>query len=598
MAHINIHDLPRLREITGVLVRHGFGSLVRQAGLEAASGEAGPGSPAPGSSTVPFARRLRLVLAELGPTFVKLGQVLSVRPDIVPAEVIAELETLQDSVPPAPWDEVAAVLERELGGALHERFTGVEEVPLASASIAQVHAATLATGERVAVKVQRPGIEARIRSDLHILYTLAHFVEGRIALPGLYTPVGIVREFEAAMNQELDFLQEARSASVFARNFAGHSSVVVPAVHERFSTRRVMVMDLIEGRPFRALGREDRAEVDAAMDVLIEASYLQVFEHGFFHGDPHPGNLMLLDDGRLAFLDFGLTGRLTAEMQDTVVALFVALVFSDAETVALTLYRAGATEGRVDLKGFKREVERLMAKYQGATLEELGHPASLVELVDTAARFRIRLVPEFVVLVRTASILDGIARRLLPDVDIVERVRPYAQRLVGSRLSTERLTGDALRVLQHAQMAFQDVPLQLNQLMMDLERGNLTIRTADEDAGASREELRQAGMRVAVALSGGALLLSGAVLVAPFALSAGLWGLVLAAGLVMVVAGAGLLVAMVGHYLVASRIDLGDLRRQALAVVRFFLDRPERERRGDGSGAEDAPADAPGGPPA
>lgn len=365
-------------------------------------------------------------------------------------------------------------------------------------------------------------------------------------------------------------------------------------MHERFSTRRVMVMDLIEGRPFRALGREDKAEVDAAMDVLIEASYLQVFEHGFFHGDPHPGNLMLLDDGRLAFLDFGLTGRLTAEMQDTVVALFVALVFSDAETVALTLYRAGATEGRVDLKGFKRAVERLMAKYHGATLRELGQPASLVELVDTAARFRIQLVPEFVVLVRTASILDGIARQLLPDVDIVERVRPFAQRLVGSRLSTERLTGDAMRALQHAQMAFQDVPLQLNQLMMDLERGNLSIRTSDEGAVELREELRQAGMRVAVALSGGALLLSGAVLVAPFALSAGLWGLVLVAGLVMVLGGAGLLVAMVGHYLVASRIDPGDLRRQALAVVRFFLDRPERE-----GSAEQAPAGQDsGGPPA
>ena len=578
MAHINIHDLPRLREITGVLVRHGFGSLVRQAGLDGPDLETGEGSEGAARAGLPFARRLRMVLAELGPTFVKLGQVLSVRPDIVPADVIAELESLQDSVPPAPWEEVRAAVERELGGPLEQRFVTFSEEPLASASIAQVHVAELQGGGKVAVKVQRPGIEARIRSDLHILYTLAHFVDGRIPFPGLYTPVGIVREFEAAMNQELDFLQEARAAAVFRRNFAANESIVVPGVLEKYSTRRVMVMEHIAGRPFRVLGAADREQVDAAMDVLIEATYLQVFEHGFFHGDPHPGNLLLLDDGRLAYLDFGLTGRLTAEMQDTVVALFVALVFRDAETVALTLYRAGATDGRVDLKGFKREVERLMAKYHGATLEELGQTASLVELVDTAARFRIRLVPEFVVLVRTASILDGIARNLLPDVDIVERVQPWAQRLVGNRLSTERLSSDALRVLQHAQMAFRDVPLQLNQLMMDLERGNLSIRTVDAGAPALREAVRQAGMRVAVALSGSALVLAGALLLAPLALSQGLWGVPLLLGLLLFLGGGSLLVAMVAHYLVASRIDPGDLRRQALAVVRFFLDRPDRPR--------------------
>ena len=575
MAHINIHDLPRLREITGVLVRHGFGSLVRTAGLEGALG-----APA-ADSAVPFARRLRMVLAELGPTFVKLGQVLSVRPDIVPADVIAELETLQESVEPAPWDEVAEILRKELGEPVEQRFLEFDTTPLASASIAQVHRAVLSTGEPVAVKVQRPGIEARIGSDLHILYTLARLLEGRLDLPGLYTPVGIVREFEAAMVQELDFLQEARAAAIFRRNFAKSPDVVVPHVYESCSTRRVMVMELMVGRSFRTLAHADRADVDAGMQKLIDATYLQVFEHGFFHGDPHPGNLMLLDDGRLAFLDFGLTGRLTSEMQDTVVALFVGLVFHDAEAVTLTLYRAGATEGRVDLKGFKRAVERLMTKYHGATLQELGQTASLVELVDTAARFRIKLVPEFVVLVRTAGILDGIARSLLPDVDIVERLRPWAQKLVGHRFSPERLSTAAVRVLQHAQMAFQDVPLQLNQLLLDLERGNLSIRAVDPGADELRREVRQAGMRIAVALSAGALLLSGVALLAPLTWVLGLWVIPLVLGLLLASAGALLFVAMVGHYLVASRIDPGDLRRQALAVLRFFIQRPGRKSADD-----------------
>ena len=198
MPHINIRDLGRVRQISAVLARHGFGQLVRQAGLEF-DGE-------PIDVKMPWARRLRLVLADLGPTFVKLGQVLSVRPDIVPREFIDELEMLQDNVPPAAFDDVRRILEEELGDSVEARFQTFETVPMASASIAQVHRAILADGTEVAVKVQRPGIEEKIRSDLHILYSLAHLAAGRLQIPGLYTPVGIVQEFEAAIHQELDFM--------------------------------------------------------------------------------------------------------------------------------------------------------------------------------------------------------------------------------------------------------------------------------------------------------------------------------------------------------------------------------------------------------
>jgi len=564
MPHIDIRDLGRLREITSVLVRHGFGHFVELTGLDIQKVDKAPDAP--------FARRLRRVLAELGPTFVKLGQVLSVRPDIVPSDVIAELEHLQDDVPPADPDEVRQMLEAELGGAIHDRFATFDPEPLASASIAQVHRATLPDGRRVAVKVQRPGIESRIRSDLHILYSLAHLLAGRIALPGLYTPVGIVREFEAAMQLELDFLQEARSAHRFRASFSDNPDIVVPEVHEEMSTRRVMVMELLDGVPFSKLDPERKGpEADRAMDLLIEATYQQVFEHGFFHGDPHPGNLLVLEGGRLAYLDFGLTGQLTVEMRDVVVALFVGLVMSDAETVALTLYRAGATDGRVDLKGFKREVERLMAKYHGATLNELSQTTSLVEFVETAARFRIRLVPEYVVLVRTASILDGIARRMMPQTDIVARVQPYAQRLVGDRFKPERLAQDAIRVLQHAQMAFQDVPLQLNQVLLDVEQGNLTVRTEQVHAAELREVVRQSGMRGAVAITAGALTLAGAMLLTPLALSPTLWVVPVVGGAVALFVGLSLMAAMVAHYLVASRVAPSELRKQALNIVRFFL---------------------------
>jgi len=561
MPHVNVHDLPRIREIGTVLARHGFGQAARLAGI------AVEGTPI--DEKLPFGRRLRMVLTDLGPTFVKLGQVLSVRPDMVPMDVMEELSTLQDHVPPAPFDEVQALLEEELGGPLETRFLVFEPKPMASASIAQVHRAVLLDGAEVAVKVQRPGIEQKIRSDLHILYSLAQLITGRIELPGLYTPVGIVREFDAALTQELDFIQEGRACLRFRTAFADHPDVTAPAIHEQWSTRRVLVMERMDGRRINEL--LGTAEADPAMRKVIDATYAQVFDHGFFHGDPHPGNLLILGDGRLCYLDFGITGSLTGEMQDTLVQIFLALVQRDAESLALTLYRSGATEGRVDLKGFRSEIARMMAKYHGVSLEQLSEKASLVEFVQVAARYRIRLVPEYAVLARATSLLDGLTRQMMPEADIIEVVRPYAQRLVGARLTPERLTGDALRLLQQAQLAARDVPLQLNQLMLDLERGNIQITTVDPASAELREDIRHAGVRVALAVVAAGFSLSAALLLSQWAPSP--WGVPVVAvlGVAMALLATGALWVLLLHALAAARLHPREWRRRLLAVARFFL---------------------------
>ncbi len=560
MPHVNVSDLPRLREIGAVLARHGFGQAARLAGIDVEGGSIG--------QKLPFGRRLRMVLADLGPTFVKLGQILSVRPDIVPRDVMDELSTLQDDVPAADPDEIRQVVEQELGARIEERFLVFDPQPLASASIAEVHRAVLLDGSEVAVKVQRPGIEERIRSDLHILYTLAQLLQGSVELPGLYTPVGIVREFDAALTRELDFIQEARAAGRFRAQFAGSKDVTAPRIYEEWSTRRLLVMELIEGR--RIVELEGSPDVDAVMDKVIAATYAQVFDFGFFHGDPHPGNLLVTPDGRLAYLDFGITGQLTGEMQDTLVQLFLALVFQDAESLALGLYRAGATEGRVDLKGFRSEIGRMMTKYHGASLRQLSEAASLVEFVQVAAKYRIRLVPEYAVLARATSLLDGLTRKMLPEVDIVERVKPYAQRLVGTRLSPDRLTGDAIRLLQHAQVAARDVPLQLNQLMLDLERGNMSVTIRDAEADKLREDVRHAGTRVAIGAVAAALVVADAVLFAAWAPAP--WGVPLVALAVVAttVAGTTAMWALVIHVLAADQLQPRRWRRRAVALVRFL----------------------------
>jgi ubiquinone biosynthesis protein len=565
MPHINVHDLGRLTEIAKVLVRNGFGQLVQGMPIELPSEIEASG--------LPTAARIRKTLTELGPTFVKLGQVLSVRPDIVSASLMLELQSLQDRVPPIGFAAVKEVLEQELGTELGDLFQSIEETPLASASIAQVHRAVLRDGQTVAVKVQRPEIAERIRSDLHILYTLAHFIAGRIELPGFYTPVGIVKEFDAAINMELDFLQEGRAIARFRHLFRNHEEITAPEVFKELSTRRVLVMELMEGRPLSELDPEDQEEAEAVMDKVIEATYCQVFEFGFFHGDPHPGNLMCMDDGRLAYLDFGMTGTLTGEMQDTLMSLFVALVYKDADAVALTLYRAGATKERVDLKGFKREIEKLIVKYHGATLETLADKGSLMDFVQVASQFKIRLVTEYAVLARAMSLLDGVARRFIPHVDLVAKVGPYAQRLFGKRLGPERLSRDAVRLMQQAQVAVRDVPMQVSQLVMDLQTGAIEVGFRDREAAQMRAEIRWAGFRISLALVAAGTALTGAVLMAPLAQELTFRDVppLPIVGIILMASAAALVLGLVTHTFFAARIHPREWLRRGLAVVRFFL---------------------------
>lgn len=560
MAHIRVHDLPRVRDVALVLASHGFGELARIVGVDTKTS----------ASEAPVAMRVRLALADLGPTFIKLGQVLSVRPDILPASMIEELATLQDNAPTVDFAAIRQVVEEELRAPLEEVFSSFDEAPIASASIAQVHVARLLDGREVAVKVQRPGIEKTLTSDLHILYTLARVIEGQVQVPGLYTPVEIVQEFESAISGELDFLQEAKAAARFRANHEHVDGVYVPAIHREHCTRRMLVMERIHGRKLNALPGGS-PEGKQAMRRLIESWYLQLFEHGFFHGDPHPGNLMVRDDGTLVFLDFGLTGTLTGEMQDLMTSVFTGLVFKDAESVALTIYRAGATRERVDLKAFRAEVQRLMAKYDGASLAQLSTSSSLTEFIEVASRYRIQLPREFAVVARATSLVDGIAKRLLPDEDIVSEVRPLAQRLVTTRFAPERLGADAFRLMQHAQAAFRDVPTQANQLLLDLERGRIAITAKDPEAEDLRMEIRHAAIRISLALCALALAVSGSVLIAPWAPAPLGVPLLAISGFGVCGVAGFMFLGLAIHWLFATRFHPRDWRRRLLAVVRFFI---------------------------
>jgi len=566
---IQVQDLGRVQDIAGVLARNGFGQLFHRLGLSAMLSSVVESR----EPTAPYARRLRQVLIDLGPTFVKFGQILSVRPDIIPKDVLLEFQTLQDKVPPMAFDEVKEVLNTELNQPWHDVFSEIDPTPLGSASIAQVHRAVMIDGSEVAVKLQRPGIERVIRSDLHILYSLARLIEGRIKIPGFYTPVDIVREFDAAINRELDFLAEARAAERLHRNFENDHGILIPEVKHRWSTRRLMVMEMVHGRPLKEVMAESLEEKRVERVIahrLMDATYRQVFEHGYFHADPHPGNVFVTEDGRLAYLDFGITGMLTGAMQDTLLNAFTALVFRDADTLAMTAYRAGASQERIDLRAFREEIERLMVKYHGASLDDIANPTTLIEIIHVAARYNINLPSEYAVLARGMGLIEGAVRVLLPGVDIVSEVIPYAQRLMRHRFAPERVAQDAARMMMQLQTQFKDLPTHFDQVLMDLEGGKITFVTVDPDARELRQEISQGVLRLSLAALAATMTMGAFLFLAqwsplPFGLP--VFGLV---GLGLFGFGLAIFGALGLHVFFARLLSLTFWRRLFIRVFRFF----------------------------
>jgi len=381
-------DIGRLRTITTVLARHGFGEIVRRIGVGRSKKK--KGSEPPSSRDVELlapspeeeaqgdqereqisrAVRARLVLEDLGPSFVKLGQIASTRPDVLPADVILELKKLQDSVPPVPFEPIKEQVETSLGAELGELFESFDEEPLAAASIAQVHRAVLKTDDgprQVVVKVQRPGIAETIASDIDILYTFAALIERAIPESRIYSPVGLVQQFDQASNAELDFSAEAENAQRFSQNFESFRNVKFPRPFNSASSKRVLTLEYLDGKKIDdaiAAGHSGKKLARIALDIIVK----QIFEDGFFHADPHPGNVLVLgepDTPIFAMLDLGMVGRLSPKMRDLTIDVMVGAVRKDYEAIADAMYQIGTPTKKIDMDAYRAEVGLLSEKYLG-----------------------------------------------------------------------------------------------------------------------------------------------------------------------------------------------------------------------------------------
>ena len=512
-----IKDLNRLRQIATIAGRHGFGAYFDQTRLGELLGHreaeevrrmaAGtePAGPAPDRRT---AQRFRQLLLDLGPTFIKLGQLLSSRPDILPSHWVEELSELQDAVPPFPLAEVRAQIERGLGRTVEACFAELEEAPLASASIAQVHRAVTHAGERVVVKVQRPRIRQRIESDVAILYQLARVVEAVIEETGVYTPTGIVEEFDRSIHEELDFSNEARNARAMAQKSQGRP-VVIPRVHDDLSSEAVLTLDYVEGVKVSEVSRETGYDPPQVARNIIEAAFRQIFQDGLFHGDPHPGNLLVLPDNRVALLDFGLVGRLTKPMQEALVTLIMATALRDPDTMARMLNRIGVPEDHTPFTAFRADISTLFDRYLGLKLEQIRTTSLLRDLLDLAVKHRIRVPKEYAVLSKASIAVEGIIRRLHPQLDILEIGLPYAKELLFARFNPSDASGALMKSFLKLQSLTEDVPAQLQQILVDLESGKFRVNVRSEELERIAGNVRTLGVTVFLGLCAGGLTTGG-----------------------------------------------------------------------------------------
>jgi ubiquinone biosynthesis protein len=495
--------LGRLREIAAVMARHGFAPAMRRMPLVRSF--AGEARDAP--SRRPAPERFAAMLEELGPTFVKLGQILSTRGDLLPAEFVEALSRLQDQVPPFPFHDVRLQIERALGKKPEELFASIDEVPLASASMAQVHAAKLHSGEDVVIKVQRPDIQEQVRADAELLVVIAQLLELFVEEASRYHATDFVKELQDALAVELDFQVEARNLRAFAACNQGRPDVHVPKPYPELSARTVLVMERIHGRRITDMkGSPDAPRIIAR---LVEVAFEHVFVDGLFHGDPHPGNLLVTEDGAIAFIDFGLVGRVSREAQDRLLLLLLALSLRDADTLARLIVRLGESETRIEVSALRAQVAKLLDRYLGLTVSEVSSAAVFSDLLELSTRFGVRLPREFAILSKASVSIDGIVRTLHPEFDPQEVITKRAEELLVERIDPRRWQAGGLRTALQLGLLVQEVPLQLGQALMDLERGQVQVIVKSPDLEGLQNSLRGLGMTIFGAGIAGACILGG-----------------------------------------------------------------------------------------
>ena len=490
-----------MSEIAQVAVKHGFGYFFSRNKLT----DLLPGqeiSP-DGDASSERGRRLRETFDELGPTFVKFGQLLSTRPDVVPPDIVVELRKLQDDVSPFPFTQVEQVINEELGQPIERLFVEFVEQPIAAASIGQVHEAVLPNGRRVAVKVQRPTAPRQIEADLSLLYQAAKIAKDRVRALDFIDAQSLVDEFARSLREELDYRQEARNANTFHRNFAGHPRVRIPRVFWSYTSGRVLTLEFLDGTKIADLhpGELSEDERRRLAYAMAEAWMTMVFRHGIFHGDPHPANILMLGHPeRIGLVDFGQAGRLTDEDMSKLTALFIDAAAENVDALPKRLADLGVRYDKAREAEFVGYLRDFYARYYGVRLSEIDQIQVIREGFQLIYEMNLHLPSRYVLLDKAIATLGSVGAELYPDFNVFEVAKPYARELMVQRFSPGRLARDARNETRDLIRVLRVAPQQLHDLLESLRHGQVEVRLARDELDLALRHLDVALNRLVIAL--------------------------------------------------------------------------------------------------
>ncbi len=483
-----LRDLPRLNKISKTLIKHGFGAFA-----ETISSSLGLRKPSPEeiregeviSKKERRAIRVRRVIEDLGPTFVKLGQLMSTRPDLVPDEWISEFEKLQDEVPPFSFDEAREIIESELDQPLKDVFKIIDRKPIAAGSLAQVHKAELKNGTTVAIKVQRPGIQKIIAADIRLMYEFAKSAEKHLRISELYDPVGIISEFEYTMMRELDFLIESANTEKLHKYFEDEPNIQIPKIYSEYTSKRVLVEEFIHGTPLSKLIEEKKPDVQRGKLIvknLVDAYMKQIFDFRFTQVDPHSGNLIVKDDNTIGIVDLGMCTKITSRTIEHFSALFLGMMQKDVSSIVREFKIMGIVTEDTKIPLYERDLSDLIDTYADKPLKDINWGNLMDELFQLSYRHKMRAPTEFMNLGRAIMFLEKSARILDPDFNFMDHAQPYMSVFIEKMASPQELSKQVISNIQGFVRLTRDLPARLNYLLTRLEEGNLTIQIKDKNS--------------------------------------------------------------------------------------------------------------------
>ncbi|NDE14467.1 AarF/ABC1/UbiB kinase family protein [bacterium] len=516
-----VRNVGRMAQIVNVFARHGFWTFIRESGLDRwltpdqfrkAQAESTV-EPAP-VREMELPERLRKAFEELGPAFVKLGQVLAVREDLLPPEYLTELRKLHTQVEPLPYAVIRQRLQEELGPDKLANFVDINPEPLAAGSIAQVHQAKLASGEDVVIKVQRPGIQQQIETDLQLIETFASIIEKYSAELRSIRLSTMAAELSRAMSSELDFIREAGSTSKFAANFRSVEYVVIPEVFWAYTTPRVLTMSYLKGTSpwdksgIQRLGLDPVLLVEQGLEMFLK----MVFVDGLYHGDLHPGNLLVLPENRVGVLDFGLVVRISRATREHLAGLLVALVAEDFERMVQHFVELSEPSPDFDLEGFQHDIANAVAPFVGLRLKAIRSGGVLFDLARIAARHGVPMPQELIMFIKTLVSFEGIGLHLNPDFDIFSTCGKFTSKIVKDLYSPEKLRDQAIVLARDAAALLRHAPLQLRRLLKAALDGDLRIQVDSESVEILAEVLDRTSARLALGLISSGLFVAGGIM--------------------------------------------------------------------------------------